>query len=132
MSWVFSIFKEKIMRILITLARAAAVIGCANIARYHPSNAYSGGYTDEKISFSVYKVRFTGNNTDQLTIQTYWLYRAAEFSLEKGFDGFEIISPSPTEVPTWYSDQVRVKCPDLNLMCLADRRYPWEEALAEI
>lgn len=25
-----------------------------------------------------------------------------------------------------------MKCPDLNLMCLADRRNPWEEARAEI
>lgn len=120
------------MRTLITLTLAVAIAGCANTAKYQPSHPYSGGYTEQKLSDSVYQVRFTGNNTDQLTIQTYWLYRAAELTIEKGFDSFEIISPSPTEVPTRYSDSIRIKCPDLNLMCLVDRRTPWEEARAEI
>lgn len=39
-----------------------------------------------------WRVIFEGNqNTTLDTVQTYGLYRCAEFALEKGFDGFEVI-----------------------------------------
>lgn len=120
------------MKKLLFLISMLVISGCANIAAYQPSSLYNGGYTEEKISDAVYEVRFTGNNTDPLTIQTYWLYRASELTLEKGFDGFEILNPSPNEIPSSFSGNLRIKCPDLNLVCLVAMRDPWEEAHAVI
>jgi hypothetical protein len=113
-------------------ALALLISGCANIATYQPYSMYNGGYTDEQLSEAVYKVSFSGSLTNQLTVQTYWLYRAAELTLEKGFDGFEILDASPTERPTALSGNYRVRCEDLNLMCLANGHNSLEQASAVI
>ena len=105
--------------------------GCANTAKYQASDWYSGGYKDEQISESEYKVYFNGDNTDLLTIQTFWLYRASELTIEKGFNGFEILAPLPDEKPA-YSTYFRVPCLDLNLVCSHHERTPWMDAYATI
>lgn len=76
----------------------AALIFCAaNVLSacstpYGP-NAIFGGYSEKEIEPSIWRVRFGGNGyTTYETVQTYWLYRCAEMTIEKGFDGFEIIS----------------------------------------
>lgn len=119
------------MKVGILIALGLLVGGCANTARYQPSDGYYGGYTDQKISDSSFKINFSGNNTDLLTIQTYWLYRASELTLEKGFDGFEILDPAPTDKPAG-NTSYRVRCPDLNLVCSQHHRTPWMDAFATI
>jgi hypothetical protein len=78
------------MRLLALLMALALLAGCA--ASYGPRGG-RGGYQEMQIEANVVRLTFTGNGaTTQETVQTYWLYRAAELALEKGFDGFEVAS----------------------------------------
>lgn len=94
--------------------------GCAsNFEGYQEQNWYHDGYSDEQLSPTIYKVRSSGRRTDFLTVQTFWLLRAANLTLEKGYDGFEILPPQVDasgndflKVPSY-----RVACPDLNIVC---------------
>jgi hypothetical protein len=53
-----------------------------------------GGYGEKELEPGIWRITYGGNGyTTRETVQTYWLYRAATFTLEKGYDGFEIISP---------------------------------------
>jgi len=123
------------MKIVMLVASALLMVGC-NVAKYQPYNWYSGGYADQEISESSFRIDFHGNQTDLLTIQTYWLLRASELTLERGFDGFEIVDPAPTDrAPSstgWLRTSYRVRCPDLNLVCTQHSRTPGMEAFATI
>jgi hypothetical protein len=78
------------MKLLALLVAAAALAGCA--AGYEPRGG-RGGYQEKQIEENFFRLTYTGNAaTTQETVQTYWLYRAAELALEKSFDGFEIAS----------------------------------------
>jgi hypothetical protein len=78
------------MKLLALLACVAVLSGCA--AGYE-SRGGRGGWEEKKIEENFYRLTYSGNGaTTQETVQTYWLYRAAELSVEKGFDGFEIAS----------------------------------------
>jgi hypothetical protein len=73
------------------LAGALVLAGCATT---YQSSGFTGGYSDEHVAEDVYRVKFGANgHATRETAQTYWLYRACELTLEKGFDGFEILSP---------------------------------------
>jgi hypothetical protein len=73
---------------------ASILTGCV-ATPYQPSGM-TGGFLTEQVGGSVYRVAFGGNGlTSRETAQTYWLYRCAELTLEKGFDGFEILTPVP-------------------------------------
>jgi len=87
-------------KIIAALFVVAALAACAT--PYRESNALveaftvPGGYRNTEVQPGVWRVVFSGNgNTTNETIQTYWLYRCAELAIEKGFDGFEIVSGSP-------------------------------------
>ncbi len=51
----------------------------------------TGGYEQERVADDEWIVGFLGNGfTTRETVQTMWLYRCAELTLEKGYAGFEI------------------------------------------
>lgn len=69
--------------------------GCAT-PYAHGSGGPWGGLEEQELESGVWRLRSHGNShTTRETVQTYWLYRAAELTLEKGFDGFEILSSVP-------------------------------------
>lgn len=119
------------MKITFIFVLALTISGCANTAKYQPSDWYSGGYKDIQISDSEFKIYYSGNNSDLLTIQTYWLYRATNLTLEKGFDGFEILNVRP-DPQSSLSTHYRVACPDLELFCFRSSSTPWIEAYATV
>src|SRR5262249_9009450 len=54
----------------------------------------TGGYSEKQVSENVWHVHYLGNGfTTMETVQTMWLYRCASLTLEKGFAGFEIVTP---------------------------------------
>jgi hypothetical protein len=60
---------------------------------YHDAGL-SGGFHEKNIEGNIWHARYAGNGyTYRETIQTYWLYRCTELTLEQGYDGFEIVSP---------------------------------------
>lgn len=80
--------------VLKNLAWALAVVLVSGCATTYQTAGVTGGYKDRHIAEDVYRVYFGANGfATRETAQTYWLYRASELTLEKGFDGFEILSP---------------------------------------
>jgi hypothetical protein len=74
----------------IACAMALVLSGCAT--GYHGSSI-DGGYSAKEVEPGIWRVGFSGNGfTTPESVQTYWLYRSAELALEKGFDGFDILS----------------------------------------
>ena len=71
------------------------LVGCATGATlYQPvKNGY--GYSEQKLEVDRYRVSFFGNTrTDADTVADYVLYRAAEITLDNGYDYFVVIDRS--------------------------------------
>lgn len=76
---------------LLTVLSIAVLSGCATA---YQSSGATGGFVEKHLEDDVYKMYFGGNGyTTRDTVQTYWLYRCADFALQKGYDGFKILSP---------------------------------------
>jgi len=77
------------------IALAAALTGCATPTPYQPNipgQAVSGGYSETKIESNRWRVTFAGNTlTSRETVEGYLLFRAAELSVQQGFDWFSIV-----------------------------------------
>ena len=68
-------------------------LGIAACSTPYQATFLSGGYSEKQLEADVWRVEFDGNGfTTQETVQTYWLYRSAQLTLDKGYDGFEIVS----------------------------------------
>lgn len=72
---------------------AAALVACATQTPYGPAaSSWGYGYEDTQIEENRYKISFKGNSvTDLDTVETYLLYRAADLTLQSGYDWFEIV-----------------------------------------
>ena len=78
------------VRILTMLTAAVVLAACATA--YQPSS-FTGGFETLELRPDAWRITFSGNGyTTKETAQTYWLYRSADLALEKGYDGFEILS----------------------------------------
>jgi hypothetical protein len=86
-----------------TLFTAAALAGTTALAAcssgptpYQPASAagaYERGYAETKIENDRYRISFKGNSlTDRETVENYLLYRAAELTLQSGYDTFTIVN----------------------------------------
>lgn len=75
---------------LLGLLLATALAGC-QATRYQPA-ADAGGFAELELIDGIWRIRFMGNAyTTQETARSYWLYRAAELTISKGYDGFEVL-----------------------------------------
>ena len=76
-----------------TAAIGAALAGCAHPTPYQPAlseSRYAFGYRDQKLDADNWRVSFSGNSvTRRETVENYLLYRAAELTVQQGFDWFE-------------------------------------------
>lgn len=75
-----------------TIAGAMALAACATPTPYQPATGqgfYRNGYSDQQIEPDRFQVSFSGNDlTSRETVERYLLYRAAQLTLERGFDHF--------------------------------------------
>lgn len=82
-------------KIALALALFSAVAGCMHPTAYKPrstSSALERGYSDERLSADRYRVSFSGNSlTSRETVEAYLLYRAAELTIEAGYDRFCVV-----------------------------------------
>jgi hypothetical protein len=87
--------RRRLRRLWAALPLLAAA-GCAATAiPYQPASwlAGSAGYAEEQKGEDVWHVSFSATDvTSRETVQTYFLYRCAELTLAKGYDGFEVLS----------------------------------------
>jgi len=82
--------------VAIVAASVAMVAGCATPTPYQPLGARgtgaSGGYSDQQVTDNRYRVSFVGNTlTSRKTVENYLLYRAAQLTLQRGYDSFTIL-----------------------------------------
>jgi len=86
---------------LLALAAAATLAACATVTPYQRADR-GYGYSEQRIEQNRYRVTFAGNaNTPRQTVENYLLYRAAELTLEAGYDYFVFASDS-TDANTRY------------------------------
>jgi hypothetical protein len=80
---------------LVPVALALSIAACASPTPYQPlerRGAASGGYSEQRIEDNRFRVTFSGNQfTRRDRVENYLLYRAAELTLQAGYDGFTIV-----------------------------------------
>lgn len=79
--------------VVVALAASTTLVAaCATETTYRPatgSGFYRTGYSDLRIEPNRYRVTFAGNTvTDRDVVERYLLFRAAELTLQNGFDYF--------------------------------------------
>ncbi|TGY88915.1 hypothetical protein E5163_07195 [Marinicauda algicola] len=81
------------IRLWTGMAAAALLLGaCAQSTPYQPVDGGRYGFEEQRIESDRYLVTFTGNSlTDRETVETYLLFRAAELTLEQGYDYFTVV-----------------------------------------
>jgi len=81
--------------IVASLALAGLVSACATATPYQPNipgQAVSGGFSEQRLESDRFRVTFAGNSlTSRDTVEAYLLYRAAELTVQQGYDWFTIV-----------------------------------------
>lgn len=84
------------------VAIAVVLGGCATATPYQSATDGHYGYAEQRIESNRYRITFTGNSdTPKQTVENYLLYRAAELTLQSGFDYFVFASDN-TDANTRY------------------------------
>ena len=86
--------RPRILALAAALAGSAALAGCMTATPYQPATASSRlGFSDEQIESNRFRVSFAGNSlTSRETVERYLLYRAAELTVQRGFDHFILVT----------------------------------------
>ena len=76
------------------LALVAGLAACATPTPYQPNvrgASTSGGYSEMRLENNRYRVTFAGNSlTTRETVEAYLLFRAAELTVQSGYDWFTV------------------------------------------
>jgi hypothetical protein len=98
--------RSRIAALALALAGSAALGGCMTATPYQPATASSsGGYFDEQIEANRFHVSFRGNTlTARETVERYLLFRAAELTVQRGFDHFILVSKDTEKQTTRYRE----------------------------
>ena len=66
----------------------------ASCATQYGKSGFTGGYSDEKIDETHYRVKFNGNGYAKSDrVWSFWMYRCAELAKEKGYTHFSLHKP---------------------------------------
>lgn len=96
-------------------ALLALAVGACQVSPtpYQPATAGSRavsaryGYTDQQIEADRFRVTFAGNSyTDRETVERYLLYRAAQLTVERGYDHFILADRDTDKKTRTYVDSV--------------------------
>jgi len=94
------------LRLVLPIAFPVLLAGCITPTPYRPAVGPGPGYREQQIEDDRYRVTFRGNRvTPRETVETYLLYRAAELTLERGFDYF-VVTERATATETSYDVSV--------------------------
>lgn len=90
---------------LLAALLAASLAGCVGPTPYRPADG-GFGYDEQLLERDRARVTFAGNSlTPRATVENYLLYRAAELTLDRGYDHF-IIADRDVERRTTYETSV--------------------------
>lgn len=92
-----------IRTIFIAACAAAGLAACATSTPYQPAADGRGyGFSEQRIEQDRYRITFRGNSlTTREQVENSLLFRAAELTLEQGFDYFVVVE-NDTEASTRY------------------------------
>lgn len=81
----------RIWPIIVTIT--ALLAACTTASPYRPAGENSRyGFSEQRIESDRYAISFRGDSrTEREEVETFLLYRAAEFTLEQGFDHFILV-----------------------------------------
>ncbi|MBA4013037.1 MAG: hypothetical protein C0481_14310 [Phenylobacterium sp.] len=86
---------RKSAAIVASLALTALLGACTTATPYQPNisgQKVQGGYSEQQVETDRFRVTFSGNSlTSRETVEGYLLYRAAELTVQQGYDWFEIV-----------------------------------------
>jgi hypothetical protein len=90
-----NIDRKRIAGLGTAIVGALVLAACATPTPYRPATG-SGfartGYSDEQIEPNRFQISFAGNTlTSRETVERYLLYRAAQLTVERGFDHFILV-----------------------------------------
>jgi hypothetical protein len=73
-------------------ALGASACGSYGPTPYQPATSMDGGYSETRIENDRFRISFRGNSlTGRDRVETYMLFRAAELTLQQGYDNFTIV-----------------------------------------
>lgn len=80
---------------------ALLLAACAGATPYQPA-VHGQGFTEQRLESNRYRITFAGNSiTPRQTVENYLIYRAAELTLQQGFDYF-VLTDESTSAETRY------------------------------
>ena len=96
--------RPRFAALALILAGSISLSACMTATPYQPATgngtAVRNGYSDTQIESNRFRISFSGNSlTSRETVERYLLYRAAELTLQQGFDHF-ILADRDTEKKT--------------------------------
>lgn len=94
---------SRFTRMSIVMAGVLGLAACGTPTPYQP--ALDGhGYAEQAIEDDRYRVSFSGNTlTPRETAENYMLYRAAEVTLQRGYDHFIVVDSAIERSTTFVS-----------------------------
>lgn len=82
-----------LIRAAIAGAMLAGLAACATPTPYQPAIDTPYGFAEQRIEPDRYRVTFSGNTiTDRETVENYLLLRAAELTLQQGYEYFRVVT----------------------------------------
>lgn len=82
-------------KLFLAAALTAGLAACATATPYQPAlrgASVQGGFSEIRLEDDRWRVNFAGNSlTSRERVETYLLYRAAELTLEQGFETFRTV-----------------------------------------
>lgn len=81
---------------LAAVAAASLLSACATPTPYQPLGArtgVSGGFSDQQLDATHWRITFSGNQfTSRQRVENYLLFRAAELTVQQGYDSFTMVN----------------------------------------
>lgn len=96
-----SVSSSSLARGVLAWVVLASLSGCVTVTPYAPENQ-GYGYFEQRLEKNRFRVNFNGNaSTPRQTVENYLLFRAAELTVQNGYDYF-VLSSDGTEANTRY------------------------------
>ena len=90
------------VRLAIGAVLLSTLSACVQPTPYQPAPPQGFGYSEDRLDQNRFRITFRGNaSTARETVEDYLLYRAAELTLQNGFDHFLMVGRD-TEAKTSY------------------------------
>lgn len=99
-----SVFGFRVPHLVAVTLGCLALTACVTATPYQAQNDRGEGYAEFKLESNKFRVTFSGNTSTPLTtVENYLLYRAAEVTVENGFDHFIVLEDETEAMSTFRS-----------------------------